>query len=148
MEPLFGESAFMLLEHGEHASLREVITPMFHNRMVRGHANTIAEVVDREVSSWPVGDAVSLSPYLDRLTLLVMLRLAIADREPTYEELCQRMLNMLSVMATPLLQEPRLRHLPGWRGTWRRIIAPTDAVSRPSLPGSHSVMVFTVLFSI
>jgi cytochrome P450 len=34
--------------------------------------------------------------------------------------LCQRMLEMLSVMATPLLQQPQLRRLPGWRGVWRR----------------------------
>jgi cytochrome P450 len=30
------------------------------------------------------------------------------------------MLAMLSVMATPLLQEPQLRYLPGWRGAWRK----------------------------
>jgi cytochrome P450 len=30
------------------------------------------------------------------------------------------MLDMRSVMATPLLQEPQLRHLPGWRGAWRK----------------------------
>lgn len=128
LAPVFGESAFMLLEKGEHASVREAITPMFHNRMVQGHADTIAEVVDREVSSWPADDAVSLSPYLDRLTLKTMLRIAIADRETMHEELCQRMLNMLAVMTTPLLQAPRLRHLPGWRGTWRRFIADREAV--------------------
>ena len=67
-----------------------------------------------------------------------MLRIAIVERaptggaptggEPTCEELCRRMSEMLSVMATPLLQEPRLRRLPGWRGTWRRFIADREAV--------------------
>ena len=128
LAPVFGERAFMLLEKGEHASVREAITPMFHNRMVQGHADAIAEVVDREVSSWPAEDAVSLSPYLDRLTLKAMLRIAIVDREPMYEELCRRMLEMLAVMASPLLQAPRLRHLPGWRGMWRRFIADHEAV--------------------
>jgi cytochrome P450 len=42
--------------------------------------------------------------------------------EPMYELLCRRMLDMLSVMASPLLQEPRLRHLPGWRRTWRKFL--------------------------
>ena len=133
LAPVFGERAFMLLEKGEHASVREAITPMFHNRMVQGHADTIAEVVEREVSSWPADDAVALSPYLDRLTLRAMLRIAIADREPIcgvpiHEELCQRMLSMLEVMKTPLLQEPRLRHLPKWRGAWRRFIEHRRAV--------------------
>jgi cytochrome P450 len=126
--PVFGESAFMLLEKGSHASVREAITPMFHNRMVQGHSEAIAEVVDREIASWPADGAVSLSPYLDRLTLKAMLRIAIVDRESMHEELCKRMLSMLSVMATPLLQEPRLRRLPGWSGTWRRFIAHREAV--------------------
>ena len=96
--------------------------PMFNSRAVRNHAATIAEMIDREVRSWPAGEAISLSPYLDRLTLKAMWMSAITDRGPMREELCQRMLNMLSVMATPLLQVPRLRRLPGWRGTWLRFV--------------------------
>lgn len=146
MAPVFGERAFMLHDHDQHASVRDAIMPAFHPRAVLRHAETIAEIVDREVGSWPVGEACSFGPYLDRLTLLVMLRIAITDREPAcqrsayekgyrgpvaeipvhgqslYELLCQRMLDMLSVMATPLLQEPRLRRLPGWRATWRRFL--------------------------
>jgi cytochrome P450 len=131
MAPVFGEHAFMLRNRDEHASVREAITPMFHNRMIQVYIDTTTEVVDREVSSWPVDGAVSLSPYLDRLTLKAMLGIAIASHgreHGGHEVLCQRMLDMLSVMTTLLLHEPRLRHLPGWRGTWRRFIAHRQAV--------------------
>lgn len=133
MAPVFGESSFALRDRDEHASVREAITPMFHGPALRGHAGTIAGVVEREIGSWPVDDACSLSPHLDRLTLLVMLKVAIAGpaagrSERLYETLCQRVLDMLSVMATPLLQEPRLRCLPGWRRRWRRFLRQRDEV--------------------
>jgi cytochrome P450 len=129
MAPVFGEHAFMLHNQDGHTSVREAITPMFHNRMVRSHADTIAEVVDREVGSWSAGGAFSLGTNLDRLTLLVMLRIASRGLgHGVHEALCKRMLDMLSVMTTLLLHEPRLRRLPGWRVTWRRFIAHRRAV--------------------
>jgi cytochrome P450 len=134
MEPVFGQSAFMLHEKEEHASVRDAIMPAFHSKAVQGHADMIIEVVDQELASWPADTVCSLSPYIYRLTLKVMLMAAIDDREgpgglvygssgqrwQVYDTLCQRMLDMLTVMATPLLQGPRLRHLPGWRGVWRK----------------------------
>jgi cytochrome P450 len=136
MEPLFGASAFMLHEQAEHSSVRNAIMPAFDRTTVQGHADTINDVVDSEVASWPADRACALSPYVYRLTLKVMLMTAIEsrDRESTrgkpahYETLCQRMLEMLSVMASPLLQEPRLRHLPGWRTTWKRFVRKRDEV--------------------
>jgi cytochrome P450 family 110 len=118
----------MLLEKDRHASVREAIMPMFNNGVVHDRATMIAEIVDREVCSWPTGEAVSFGPYLDRLTLKTILMTAIDIWEPMQDELCQRMLKMLSVMSTPLLQVPRLRRLPGWRGTWRRFMHHRRAV--------------------
>jgi cytochrome P450 len=46
------------------------------------------------------------------------------------EELHGHMLGMLSAMASPVLQEPRLRHLPGWRRTWRRLVRQREEVDR------------------
>jgi|GEM_PF-6191973 len=77
-----------------------------------------------------------------------MLTAAIDDRErykssvsepaghgrQVHEILCQRMLAMLSVMATPLLQEPQLRHLPGWRGVWRKFERQRQAVDEIIYP--------------
>jgi len=127
MEPLFGESAFILHENDEHSLGRAAIMPAFHRKTVRSHAARIADVVDREIASWPSDTVFALSSYVYRLTLKAMLMITITSQEPVreepvYEMLCQRMLDMLSVMASPLLQEPRLRHLPGWRKTWRRFV--------------------------
>jgi cytochrome P450 len=148
MEPVFGESAFMLLEKGEHSGVRDAIMPAFHNSVVQRQADLITDVVDHELASWPADTACSLSRYLHRLTLKVMLIAAIDDRqehnssacEPAshgiheHEILCRRMLEMLSVMATPLLQEPQLRHLPGWRAAWRKFERRREAVDEVIYP--------------
>ena len=122
MVPLFGENAFVLHENDDHSSVRNAIMPAFHKHTLQSHVDTITDVVAGEVASWPVDTPFPLSPYLHRLTLKVMLMTAIASREPIHETLGRRMLAMLSVMASPLLQEPRLRHLPGWRKTWARFL--------------------------
>jgi len=142
MEPVLGESAFMLHEKEKHTSGRDAIMPALHSRAVQSHADMIIDIVDHELASWPADTVCTLSQHVSRLTLKVMLIAAIADREEdrssvselpgrgmhVHEVLCQRMLDMLSVMATPLLQEPRLRCLPGWRGAWRQFEQHRQAV--------------------
>jgi len=148
MEPVLGQSAFMLHEKEEHASVRDAIMPAFHSTTVQSHADMITKVVDREVASWPADTVCPLSRYIYRLTSKVMLVAAIDDREEhkgsasgppghgeqMYDTLCRRMLDMLSVMATPLLQEPQLRHLPGWRGVWRTFERRREAVDEMIYP--------------
>jgi cytochrome P450 len=128
MEPLFGGNAFVLHNGDEHAIGRDAIMPAFHGSRVQSHAGLITEIVEHEIASWPADVAFPLLPHLDRLTLRVMLMTSIACREPAYEMLCRQMLDMLSVMSTPLLQEPRLRRLPGWRKMWRRFLHQRDKV--------------------
>lgn len=131
MEPVFGESSFVLQTGAEHLCGRRATLPAFHRRVVGEYADTIADLVERMVASWPLERAFPLSPYLGELTLKVMLSVAIGgtDTDTTSEaglcmseELCRRLLEMLPVLAGPLLQEPLLRRLPGWRNTWRRFV--------------------------
>lgn len=120
MEPVFGASSFVLQTGTEHLCGRNAIMPAFHRQVIREYAATITGMVERTVASWPLERAFPLSPSLGGLTLKVMLAIAIGGADPTSSVLCQRLLGMLSVVAGPLLQEPLLRHLPGWRNTWRR----------------------------
>jgi cytochrome P450 len=131
MKPVFGESSFVLQTGAKHLCGRNAILPAFHRRVVGEYADTIADLVERTVASWPLERAFPLSPYLGELTLKVMLSIAIGgtDTDTTSEdglgmsdELCRRLLEMLPVLAGPLLQEPLLRRLPRWRNTWRRFV--------------------------
>jgi cytochrome P450 len=122
MAPLFGESSFAVREEDEHSSGRNAIMPAFHRRVVQDHAAMIADVAEREIASWPVDTAIPLDTRLQKLTMRVMLRTVIGGEDTACEMLQERLLGMLSVMASFVLQEPRLRRLPGWRKTWKRFV--------------------------
>jgi cytochrome P450 len=118
--PLFGEEAFMLREGEEHMCGRNTVLPAFHRRVMPAYTEMVTELVASEVDSWPQGEPFAVYPRLSTLTLRVIMRAMFGGEGPTFTELHERLLKMLSVMSGLLLQEPRLRHLPGWRGAWRR----------------------------
>jgi cytochrome P450 len=126
--PLVGGRSFMLLEEEEHSSGRSAVTPAFHAAMVKEQAATLSDVVERSVASWPVGVPVALDPYLRSLTLTVILRVIFGGAATELAELHVRLMRMLSVSDSLLLQGPRLRTVPGWRGTWRRFEGERAAV--------------------
>jgi cytochrome P450 len=120
--PLFGASSFLLLEEDEYLCRRNAIRPAFHRRVVQEHSDMVAELAARAVSSWPLEDPIESHPRLCVLTLTVILNTVFGSEDPVVATLQDRLLGMLSVTASVVLQEPRLRHLPGWRATWRRFV--------------------------
>jgi cytochrome P450 len=119
-EPLFGESSFMLQEGSAHMNVRSAIAPAFRRHVVQGHAEAIYRIVSEEMKSWPVDKAFPIHPLLRALTLRVILRTIFGKEEALQSALHRRLLDMLSVTASLVLQEPRVRYLPGWHGTWAR----------------------------
>lgn len=120
MIPIFGADSFVLAEEDEHLRGRETVAPLFHAGIVDGLAGTLAELVASEVAAWPLGAPFALEGRLRRLTLRVMLAVAIGAGDPALPALEHSLLEMLSVSDTLLLQEPLLRRLPGGRARWRR----------------------------
>jgi cytochrome P450 len=120
--PLFGERSFLLLEEDEYLSGRNAIRPAFHPSAVQAHTDEVAELTDREMSSWPLDRPIESHGRLSPITLSVILRAVFGGEDATVSALKDRLLSMLSVTASAVLQEPRLRHLPGWRGTWRLFV--------------------------
>jgi cytochrome P450 family 135 len=128
--PLFGEGSFLLLEEDEYMGGRNAIRPAFHRSIIQEHSDMVGELAARSVSSWPLDSVIQSHPYLGFLTLTVMLRTVFGGEDPLVTTLHDRLLQMLSVTASLVLQEPRLRHLPGWRKTWRLFIGRREEVDR------------------
>jgi cytochrome P450 len=120
--PLIGERSFMLLEEDEHICGRRAITPAFHRRMVADQTSMLYDIVEHEVASWPVDTIIPLHPYIRALTLRVILRAIFSDHYGKLQPLHERLMDMLSVTTSIILQEPKLRHVPGWRSTWRTFV--------------------------
>ncbi len=120
--PLTGERSFMLLEEDEHICGRKAVTPAFHKRMTAHHTSLLHDVVEREVASWPLDTVIALDPRIRALTLRVILRAIFGEEEDLLDTLHERLIAMLSVTTSIVLQEPKVRHLPGWRGTWKTFL--------------------------
>jgi cytochrome P450 len=122
LAPVVGESSFMLRDEEEHLPGRRVASRGFRRDSLRAHAHLVADLVDREIDTWPCGVPLPLLPRLRSLTLSVALRTVFADATPGLQELHALILEMLSITGGPTLVAPRLRHLPGWRSRWKRFV--------------------------
>jgi cytochrome P450 len=122
ISPLIGERSFMLLEEDEHIRGRRAITPAFHQRMVAQHTRLLTEMVERETWRWPLNAVVPLHPYIRALTLRVILRAIFSDEPAELQALHGRLMTMLSITTSFILQEPKLRYLPGWHTRWRKFV--------------------------
>jgi cytochrome P450 len=122
IEPLIGESSFMVCEEDDHKYGRSAIMPAFHRKVVEENIATARDMIERDVSSWPLETAFALHPRLRALTLRVILKTVLAGEDGILDCLGERLLESLSVTASFVLQEPQLRYVPGWRATWRRFV--------------------------
>lgn len=120
--PLIGERSFMLLEEDEHMHGRRTVSPAFHHRLIAHHTKLLADTVKREVASWPLDTVVPIERLIRALTLRVILRAIFGDEDDVLPALHERLMAMLSVTVSIVLQEPKVRHVPGWRNTWRMFV--------------------------
>jgi hypothetical protein len=130
ISPLIGDRSFMLLEEDEHIYGRRAITPAFHQRMVAEHTSLLTEMVERETWRWPLDTAVPLHPHIRALTLRVILRAIFSDEPAELHALHDRLMAMLTITTSFILQEPKLQYLPGWHGRWRKFLRQRAAVDQ------------------
>jgi cytochrome P450 len=126
--PIVGKGSFMLREEDEHLAARRTTSPAFTAGEVQGHRDMVAEIVEREVETWPLDAPFAVHPHLRSLTLEVILRTVFGEETTDVQMLRDRILEMLAVTTSFVLVEPRLRHLPGWHRTWRRFVCRRRAV--------------------
>lgn len=74
LEPILGARSVLLLEGSEHLARRKLMLPPFHGERMRAYQETIAEVVEREVDSWPLDREFPVHPRMQAITLEVILR--------------------------------------------------------------------------
>ncbi len=122
LAPLIGASSFMLCEEEEHRYGRSAIMPVFHRKNMKGYTAMVAEMVEREVASWPFKAPFTLHPRVRALMLRLILRAIFVEEDHLLDALHRRLLESLSVAGSFVMQAPQLRHLPGWRRTWKRFV--------------------------
>jgi cytochrome P450 len=105
LRPIMGDRSVLLLEGAEHLQRRKVMLPPFHGERMRAYEPIVREAAEREIATWPSGDAFPIHPRMQAVTLEVILRavFGVEDRGRR-AELSRLLGGLLARTASPALQ--------------------------------------------
>ena len=105
LEPILGSRSLLLLEGADHLAHRRLMLPAFHGERMRSYEPIMAEIVDAEIDTWPLGDPFALHPRMQAVTLEVILRVVFGVSEGTRLERLRGLLrNLLAETSAPANQ--------------------------------------------
>jgi cytochrome P450 len=103
LEPLVGKNSVILLDEAPHMEQRKLMLPAFHGEKMARLSGLMGEVAEREVASWPRGEALELQPRMQRLTLEIILRAVFGlDPGERLEALRERLSTLLAFGDRPI----------------------------------------------
>jgi cytochrome P450 family 135 len=74
LEPILGSKSLLIQEGAEHLSRRRLMLPSFHGERMRSYEETMAEIVDAEIDTWPLDEEFPIHARMQAVTLEVILR--------------------------------------------------------------------------
>jgi cytochrome P450 len=117
LEPIVGPNSVILLDEDPHLEQRKLMLPAFHGETMQRLSGLMAELAEREVSTWPVDEPVALHPRLQRLTLEIILRAVFGlERGAQLDSLRELLTELLSFGDHPLSLFPPAHRLIAGRG--------------------------------
>jgi cytochrome P450 len=111
LAPLLGRNSLLVLDEKRHMSQRKLLLPPFHGERMKGYGQTMAEIAEREIESWPIGTPHKLRPRMQALTLEIILRTVFGLRESKggrLAELRQALREFLDLTTNPRFLAPLL----------------------------------------
>ena len=130
LEPVLGSRSLLLLEGPDHLAHRKLMLPAFHGERMRSYEPLLAELVDAEIDSWPLGEEFRIHPRMQSITLDLILRVVFGVAEgPRLRRLRTLLTDVLEQTGSPFAQLLALatRRFTG-RGPWERFDAQLKAV--------------------
>ncbi len=74
LEPILGSKSLLIQEGAEHLSRRRLMLPPFHGERMRSYEETMNEIVEAEIDSWPLNTEFPIHARMQAVTLEVILR--------------------------------------------------------------------------
>jgi cytochrome P450 len=101
--PVMGPRSVLLLEREEHLARRKLMLPPFHGERMQAYEDTVREIAERDIASWPAGEAFALHPHMQAVTLEVILRAVFGvtddERRERLRALLPQLINNTSSVA-------------------------------------------------
>jgi cytochrome P450 len=155
LRPVLGARSVMLTEEPQHMVKRRLMLPSFHGESVAADAAMMAEVAQREVAGWPVGEPFELWPRMQAITQEVVMRAVFGpDADGRYDEIRRRLTALTQWMNVPrnltrlaLFGPERLARSRGYREAMEPVeeAVMEEAHRRRRDPGSAPPGVVTML---
>jgi cytochrome P450 len=73
LRPIVGPSSVLTANGESHLRQRKLLLPSFHGDAVERYTQMIAEVTEREIDTWPLGQPFALAPRMQAITLEVIM---------------------------------------------------------------------------
>jgi cytochrome P450 family 135 len=123
LEPVLGKSSVLVLDEKPHMSQRKLLLPPFHGTRMQGYEQTMSEIAEREIETWPTGTPYQLRPRMQAMTLEIILQTVFGVREgERMGELRAALREFLDLTTNPqillpllLLGPSRVRKFPPFR---------------------------------
>jgi cytochrome P450 len=71
---VLGQNSILVLDEKPHMSQRKLLLPPFHGTRMQGYEQTMSEIAEREIASWPLGTPYELRPRMQAMTLEIILQ--------------------------------------------------------------------------
>jgi cytochrome P450 len=130
LKPMVGSKSLLVLDGDAHTRSRRALMPAFRADTISRYQDAIAELVEKDMESWPLGRPFALLPHM-RLTILeVIMRVVFGMDDPaTLDQLRPSVLNVLTNDPVSLGFGYQ-RDLGPWSpgGRWRRHKETVDAL--------------------
>jgi cytochrome P450 len=120
LEPAVGMNSLLTLDDEPHMRHRKLLLPAFHGDNVKRWRDTIRDITERDMESWPVGVQFSLRDHTQRITLDVILRAAFGVRDDARFRRAQVLVDRFARRAHPIVLYRFARHDLGPWSPWTR----------------------------
>jgi cytochrome P450 len=128
LEPTLGPNSVLTLDERAHMRQRKLLLQPFHGKSVSRWANTIREIADRDIDSWPVGEAFALRSRTQGMTLDVILRAVFGVRDEQRFRRAQRLVGEFASRAHLITLFAFARRDLGPWSPWARFKRARDAL--------------------
>ena len=123
LQPILGPNSLLLLDGDRHLRERRMMMPPFHGDRMRAYAETMRDVTEAAVATWPVGRPFPLLAETQAITLDIIVRTVFGMAEgAAMAMLRDRLRRFISLAVNPLSLWPVLQVDLGPLSPWGRFV--------------------------
>lgn len=98
-----GENSLLVLDGERHQRQRKLLMPPFHGERMRAYGSLIADITNKAMAKWQVGGSFAVRPYLQGITMQVILQAVFGLHEgPRLQRLRSALSHLLDATSSPI----------------------------------------------